>query len=209
MAAQWEADIDALNPFETQHKDKHVAKDLGGAGREAVGIEAVGAVRGDMHIMELVGMGLQWILGSDVTSTGLHPTDGQHCAMIEQMSKLWCKIFTWIEVLTKWGGGEPILGIAVSNIKLWLPSAIAGIEWAKAKTQALGECFVKGWKALPDLILQGRAGGLGKEDNVVAAVEEDEENREGEDKSDEEEKPIGSLPQHEIKASYVDEVLSM
>ncbi|KAJ7897598.1 hypothetical protein B0H14DRAFT_3589450 [Mycena olivaceomarginata] len=461
MATRWEADIDAPNPFETQHKDKHVAKvraelAVEAAAREAAGTEAAGAVRGDMHITELVGMGLQLedqqrVLGSDVASTGLHPTDGQRRAMIERTSKLRRKIFAWIEVQTKFfpapknirevedntraqmGAGEPILGIAVSDVKLWLPSAIAvasqeevpvdtetyqheyrlrvgqaqealhevrrlllvrthlyklkdthsrgvranmrsndkiaalngqvqraaeqyraarraleglgrvlkrtewqrtlrelkpddvrglpkatfhdperkkkgktsrrrrkkqkkeremswiwvaqgghdpadppsmneavRIEWAKvrarchrwreevdlleaemdrvkrylvwraqwwqgqvgrktaledaqlegesayalrqAKTQArLGECFAEDWKALPDLILRGRAGGLGKEDedDVVAAVEEDDENSEGEDESDEEEAPIGSLPQREIKASYVDEVLSM
>ncbi|KAJ7821738.1 hypothetical protein B0H14DRAFT_3733158 [Mycena olivaceomarginata] len=404
MATRWEADIDAPNPFETQHKDKHVVKvraelAVEAAAREAAGTEAAGAVRGDMHITELVGMGLQLedqqrVLGSDVASTGLHPTDGQRRAMIERTSKLRRKIFAWIEVQTKFfpalknirkvedntraqmGAGEPIPGIAVSDVKLWLPSAIAvasqeevpidtetyqheyrlrvgqaqealhevrrlllvrthlyklkdthsrgvranmcsndkiaalngqhtlrelkpndvrglpkatfhdperkkkgedvpeateeaeeregdvgghdpvdpplmneavRIEWAKvrarchrlarrggspgggdgpgeeisgcgvrsggrAKSQArLGECFAEDWKALPDLILRGRAGGLGKEDedNVVAAVEEDEENSEGEDESDEEEAPIGSLPQREIKASYVDEVLSM
>jgi hypothetical protein len=64
MAVRWEADIDAPNPFETQHKDKHIAKvraELAAeaAVREAAGTEVAGAVRGDMHITELVGMGLQ------------------------------------------------------------------------------------------------------------------------------------------------------
>jgi hypothetical protein len=64
MARRWEADESAPNPFETQRKDKHVAQvrwELAeeAAAREAAGVEEVGAVRGDMHITELIGMGLQ------------------------------------------------------------------------------------------------------------------------------------------------------
>ncbi|KAJ7836541.1 hypothetical protein B0H14DRAFT_2793727 [Mycena olivaceomarginata] len=153
MATRWESDITAPNPFETQYKDMHVAKvraELAAeaAAREAAGIEDAGAVRGDMHVTELVGMGMQLedqqrILGFDVASTGLHPTDGQRRAMIERTSKLRRKIFAWIDVQTRFfpglknvrevedeiraamGSGEPIPGVAVSDIKLWLPSAIA------------------------------------------------------------------------------------
>jgi hypothetical protein len=109
----------------------------------------------------------------------------------------------------QWWQGQVGRKTALEDAQLEGESAYAVRQ---AKTQArLGECFAEDWKALPDLILRGRAGGLGKEDedDVVAAVEEDEENSEGEDESDEEEAPIGSLPQREIKASYVDEVLSM
>jgi hypothetical protein len=63
--------------------------------------------------------------------------------MIERTSKLRRKILAWIDVQTRFfpglknirevedrsrvqiGSGEPIPGIAVSDIKLWLPSAIA------------------------------------------------------------------------------------
>ncbi|KAJ7849376.1 hypothetical protein B0H14DRAFT_3668571 [Mycena olivaceomarginata] len=153
MATRWELDVTAPNPFETQYKDMHIAKvraELAAeaAAREAAGTEDAGAVRGDMHITEMVDMGLQLedqqrILASDVASTGLHPTDGQRRAMIERTSKLRRKILAWIDVQTRFfpglknirevedrsrvqiGSGEPIPGIAVSDIKLWLPSAIA------------------------------------------------------------------------------------
>jgi hypothetical protein len=64
MAELWEADIKSPNPFETIRKDKHVAKvraELAeeAAQREALGKEDEAAVRGDMHITELIAMGLQ------------------------------------------------------------------------------------------------------------------------------------------------------
>ncbi|KAJ7882560.1 hypothetical protein B0H14DRAFT_2565252 [Mycena olivaceomarginata] len=78
----------------------------------------------------------QRVLGSDVAATGLHPTDGQCCAMMEHTSKLRCKIVTWIDVQHKFFPGlaniracedkvhvhaaeaQPILGVTVSSIKL-------------------------------------------------------------------------------------------
>lgn len=64
MAKKWEADVLEPNPFETLRKDAHVAKvraDLAeeAAKREASGKEDAGSVRGDMHITELIAMGLQ------------------------------------------------------------------------------------------------------------------------------------------------------
>jgi hypothetical protein len=64
MAEKWEADISAPNPFETMRKDKHLAKvraELAAeaAAREAAGKEDAGAIKGDMHITELIAMGLQ------------------------------------------------------------------------------------------------------------------------------------------------------
>lgn len=64
MAELWEQDINAPNPFETLRKDKHVAKvraDLAeeAAKRAIAGKEEPGSVRGDMHITELIAMGLQ------------------------------------------------------------------------------------------------------------------------------------------------------
>ena len=64
MAELWEADITNPNPFETIRKDQHVAKvraELAAevAERQQLGKEDEGAVRGDMHISELVAMGLQ------------------------------------------------------------------------------------------------------------------------------------------------------
>ncbi|KAJ7732706.1 hypothetical protein B0H16DRAFT_1732692 [Mycena metata] len=162
MALAWEEDSTAPNPFETLRKDLHVAKvraELAeeAAVREAAGEEEAGSVRGDMHITELLAMGLQLedqqrILAFDVASTGLHPTDGQRRAMIERTSKLRRKIFAWVDVQTKFypglkmvrewedeqraerAGSDPVPGVSVSDIALWLPSAIAA-----AAAQSLGE----------------------------------------------------------------------
>ncbi|KAJ7839392.1 hypothetical protein B0H14DRAFT_3086972 [Mycena olivaceomarginata] len=111
MVETWEADITAPNPFETIQKDQHLAKvraELAAeaAAREAEGKEDAGAVKGDMHITELIAMGLQLedqqrVLAFDVAATGLHPTDGQRRAMIERTSKLRRKIVTWAEVQQK------------------------------------------------------------------------------------------------------------
>ncbi|KAJ7500344.1 hypothetical protein B0H11DRAFT_1714858 [Mycena galericulata] len=156
MAKRWEADVTAPNPFETLRKDSHVAKvraELAeeAAAREVAGKEDAGSVRGDMHITELLAMGLQLedqqrILSFDVVAMGLHPTDGQRRAMIERTSKLRRKVFAWIEVQTRFLPGlqnvqeledeararvaetQPIPGVSVSDIKLWLPSAIAGAD---------------------------------------------------------------------------------
>ncbi|KAJ7890976.1 hypothetical protein B0H14DRAFT_3428848 [Mycena olivaceomarginata] len=153
MALRWEADIAQPNPFETLRKDMHVAKvraELAAeaAAREWAGTEDAGAVRGDMHITEVVGMGLQLedqqrVLASDVASTGLHPTDRQRRAMVERTSKLRRKIVAWIDVQSRFFPGlknvreledearaqisatDAVPGIAVSEMMLWLPSAIA------------------------------------------------------------------------------------
>ncbi|KAJ6538207.1 hypothetical protein DFH09DRAFT_1249732 [Mycena vulgaris] len=153
MAVKWERDPDAPNPFETLRKDTHLAKvrsELAteAATREAAGNEDAGAVRDDMHITELLSMGLQLedqqrILGFDVAATGLHPTDNQRRMMVERTAKLRRKIFAWIDVQAKFfpelvrvreseddarrrtAGTQPVPGIKVSDLALWLPSAIA------------------------------------------------------------------------------------
>ncbi|KAJ6570826.1 hypothetical protein DFH09DRAFT_1362492 [Mycena vulgaris] len=153
MAEQWEKDGDAPNPFEMLRRDEHVAKvrrDLAeeAAAREEAGEADAGDVRGDMHITELVGMGLQLedqqrVIAFDMAATGLHPTDNQRRAMIERTSKLRRKIFAWIEVQTKFfpqlarlrdledearariAETQVVPGIKVSDISLWLPSTIA------------------------------------------------------------------------------------
>ncbi|KAJ6578446.1 hypothetical protein B0H19DRAFT_1123179 [Mycena capillaripes] len=154
MARLWEADEREPNPFETIRKDQHVAKvraELAAeaAEREAAGTEDAGSVKGDMHITELIAMGLQLedqqrVLAFDIASTGLHPTDGQRRAMTERTSKLRRKISAWIDVQTKFfpglknireaedeararlAEGDSIPGVKVSDIALWLPSALAG-----------------------------------------------------------------------------------
>ncbi|KAJ7453814.1 hypothetical protein FB451DRAFT_1342514 [Mycena latifolia] len=153
MAEAWEEDGDKPNPFETVRKEEHLAqvrKDLAAeaAAREEAGKEDEGDVRGDMHITELIAMGLQLeeqqrVLAADVAATGLHPTQNQRRAMIERSSKLRRKIFVWIDVQHKFypqlvrlrevedeararvAEVQPVPGIKVSDVALWLPSGIA------------------------------------------------------------------------------------
>ncbi|KAJ6607278.1 hypothetical protein B0H10DRAFT_1631100, partial [Mycena sp. CBHHK59/15] len=163
MAERWEKDPDAPNPFETRAKDDHLAqvrKDLAeeAAAREAAGMEDAGAVRDDMHITEMLSMGLQLeeqqrALGFDIASTGLHPTADQRRTMLERTSKLRRKIFAWMEKQTPFmprvawlqdqedaarartTRTQPVPGVKVHEIQLWLPSAMmarhqaSDLEW--------------------------------------------------------------------------------
>ncbi|KAJ6503653.1 hypothetical protein C8R45DRAFT_818086 [Mycena sanguinolenta] len=161
MAELWEKKAEAPNPFETIRKDQHVAQvraELASeaAAREAARAEDEGAVRGEMHVTELVAMGMQLeeqqrVLGSDVAATGLHPTPGQRRAMTERTSKLRRKIFAWIEVQQKFfpalanvraredeararvADGQPVPGVSVSEISLWLPSTMVASKTVKVE----------------------------------------------------------------------------
>ncbi|KAJ6517357.1 hypothetical protein C8R47DRAFT_1172779 [Mycena vitilis] len=161
MAELWEADDKKPNPFETLRKDLHVAKvraELAeeAAAKQAAGLEDAGSVRGEMHLTELIGMGLQLqdqqrILAFDVAATGLHPTPGQRRAMTERTSKLGRKIVAWIDVQEKFFPGlknvreledaararaaqtQPVAGVNVYDVKLWLPSAVARAPWAASE----------------------------------------------------------------------------
>ncbi|KAJ7713623.1 hypothetical protein B0H16DRAFT_1341291, partial [Mycena metata] len=156
MALDWENDDSKPNPFETQHKDEHLAKvrsELAAeaAARAAAGEEVAGDVKGDMHITELVAMGLQLeeqqrTLCFDMAATGLHPTNDQRRAMVERTTKLRRKIFAWIEVQTKFfpaladrreqedeararaAASQVVPGVKVYDIALWLPSALGGLR---------------------------------------------------------------------------------
>ncbi|KAJ7811528.1 hypothetical protein B0H14DRAFT_3150721 [Mycena olivaceomarginata] len=140
-------------PFETMHKDKHLAKvraelAVETVAREAVGKEDTGAIKGDMHITELIAVGLQLedqqrVLAFNIMATGLCPTDGQCRTMIECTSKLWRKIVAWVEgqqrffpaLATVWqhedeehvhaAEEQSVPRLQVSDIPLWLPSAVA------------------------------------------------------------------------------------
>ncbi|KAJ6458910.1 hypothetical protein C8R47DRAFT_994891, partial [Mycena vitilis] len=137
MAETWEADETRPNPFETLRKDLHIAKvraELAAeaAAREAAGTEEAGAVRCDMHITELIAMGLQ-----------LEDQQYTRSCFRQRTSKLRRKIFAWIDVQTSFFPGlknvreledaararlaeaQAVPGIDVSDIKLWLPSAVA------------------------------------------------------------------------------------
>ncbi|KAJ6471701.1 hypothetical protein DFH09DRAFT_1344088 [Mycena vulgaris] len=168
MAVKWERDPDAPNPFETLRKDTHLAKvrsELAteAAARETAGNEDAGAVRDDMHITELLSMGLQ-LEDQQCDSTSPLPVciqrNNQRRMMVERTAKLRRKIFAWIDVQAKFfpelvrvreleddtrrhtAGTQPVPGIKVSDLTLWLPSAIAaspggGSDMSSCKTEIM------------------------------------------------------------------------
>ncbi|KAJ7733474.1 hypothetical protein B0H16DRAFT_1468065 [Mycena metata] len=117
------------------------------ADREARGENVEGEVREDMHITEMIVMGLQLeehqrTLGFDTAATGLHPTTNQRRAMVERTSKLRWKIVAWMDIQNGFfpsvkvlrskedearariARTQPIPGLKVHELKLWLPSAL-------------------------------------------------------------------------------------
>ncbi|KAJ6553851.1 hypothetical protein B0H10DRAFT_2241820 [Mycena sp. CBHHK59/15] len=136
MAEKWENGPEQPNPFETLHKDHHLAKvrqDLGeeAAARAAEGKEDAGDVRDDMHITEMIAMGVQLeeqqrTLGFDAAAIGLHPTPDQRRIMVERTSKLRRKIEAWIEDRARALAArtQPVPGVKVQDTRLWLPSEI-------------------------------------------------------------------------------------
>ncbi|KAJ7097255.1 hypothetical protein B0H15DRAFT_773428 [Mycena belliarum] len=152
MAEAWEKDASKPNPFETLRKDQHLAKvrqELAeeAAARQVAGRESAGEVRDDMHITEMIAMGLQLedqqrTLRFDVLATGLHPTSDQTRTMVERSSKLRRKILAWIDIQrgffpmvdrirtleddarARAAKTQPIAGVRVYEMSLWLPSAM-------------------------------------------------------------------------------------
>ncbi|KAJ7037089.1 hypothetical protein C8F04DRAFT_1180815 [Mycena alexandri] len=165
MAEKWEEDPDAPNPFETMSKEDHVARvqhDLAveAADREARGENVEGEVRDDMHITEMIAMGLQLedhqrTLGFDTAATGLHPTTNQRRVMVERTSKLRRKIVAWMDIQhgffpsvkvlrskedearARIARTQPIPGLKVHELKLWLPSALMKLPGASGGMSTL------------------------------------------------------------------------
>ncbi|KAJ7811147.1 hypothetical protein B0H14DRAFT_3090662 [Mycena olivaceomarginata] len=136
----WEADITAPNPFETIRKDQHLAKVWAELAAEAAawkaeGKEDAGAVKGDMHITELIAMGLQ----------------------LEDQHKLRSKIVAWAEVQQKFfpalanvrqredeerartSAGQSVPGLRVSDMVFWLPSAVAAAPGPDVEGVTIGK----------------------------------------------------------------------
>ncbi|KAJ7467369.1 hypothetical protein B0H11DRAFT_1732757 [Mycena galericulata] len=152
MAEAWEENPEAPNPFQTLRKDEHLAKvrhDLAveAAARHAAGREDATTVQEEMHITEVISMGLQMeeqqrVLRFDVAATGQHPTADQSRTMVERTSKLRRKILAWIDIQrgffpmvdalraredearARIAKMQPIPGVPVYDLPLWLPSAI-------------------------------------------------------------------------------------
>ncbi|KAJ7148083.1 hypothetical protein C8R43DRAFT_1129237 [Mycena crocata] len=152
MMDLWEKDAKKPNPFETMEKDDHLAKVRRELAEEAAKRvegkeEDEGDVVDEMHVTEMIAMGLQLeehqrTLGFDMADMGQHPTDDQRRGMVERTSKLRRKIESWMtqqerfiprcKWLRRWehqarvraARTKPWPGVKVQDIKLWLPSAM-------------------------------------------------------------------------------------
>ncbi|KAJ7112861.1 hypothetical protein C8R43DRAFT_903440, partial [Mycena crocata] len=152
MAEAWEKDAAQDNPFQTHRKAEHLAhvrhvlaKEA--AEKQAAGEEDATTVRDGMHITEFVAMGLQLeeqqvVLRFDIAGAGLHPTTDQSRTMLERTSKLRRKIVAWIDIQrgffpivdslralehaarARTSKAQPIPGVQVYDLKLWMPSMI-------------------------------------------------------------------------------------
>ncbi|KAJ7716378.1 hypothetical protein B0H16DRAFT_1741305 [Mycena metata] len=159
MATEWEKDATNPNPFETLRKDDHLAKvrrDLAeeAAARAAEGDEDEGDVVDEMHVTEMIAMGLkleehQRTLGFDMGAMGQHPTDDQCRTMVERTSKLRRKIEAWVwhqerftprvialrkredTARARAARTQVVPGVKVQDLRLWLPSAIMKTPGAK------------------------------------------------------------------------------
>ncbi|KAJ7500922.1 hypothetical protein B0H11DRAFT_2225311 [Mycena galericulata] len=161
MAELWESDPDNPNPFESLEKDDHLAKvrrELAeeAATRAADGGEEDGEVFEDMHVTEMIAVGLQLeehqrTLAFDMGAMGQHPTDDQQRKMVERTSKLRRKIESWIEhqqgfvprviwlrriedaARARAARTQVVPGVKVHDIKLWLPSAMMKAPGARRR----------------------------------------------------------------------------
>jgi hypothetical protein len=144
----WEADPENPNPFNVQ--DKHVSLQavrgrIATEVKDAVEGDAADDVRGDLHVSEMIAMGMQLEeqqreLASDTTALKTHASDGQKTTILERGNKLRCKIASWIQTQTEFQPGmavlreaadqararaakmQPTSGVPVEAIELWLPS---------------------------------------------------------------------------------------
>ncbi|KAJ7026189.1 hypothetical protein C8F04DRAFT_1212668 [Mycena alexandri] len=161
MATEWEKDAAKPNPFETLRKDDHLAKvrrDLAeeAAARAAEGEEDEGEVVDEMHVTEMIAMGLkleehQRTLGFDMAAMGQHPTDDQCRTMVERTSKLRRKIDAWVKhqerftprvialrkredaARVRTARTQVVPGVKVQDLRLWLPSAIMKVPGARQR----------------------------------------------------------------------------
>ncbi|KAJ6608385.1 hypothetical protein B0H10DRAFT_2068058 [Mycena sp. CBHHK59/15] len=167
MLKVWEKNDEKPNPFETLKKDDHLAQVRLNLAEEAakrlqVGEEEEGDVEDEMHVTEMLAMGLQLeehqrTLGFDMAGMGLHPTDDQRRTMVERTSKLRRKIDSWAKqqqhfiprvvwlrkredaVRARSAASQPVPGVKVQDIRLWLPSAIMKLAGAKRRPHCTKE----------------------------------------------------------------------
>ncbi|KAJ7906944.1 hypothetical protein B0H13DRAFT_2233541 [Mycena leptocephala] len=144
----WEADLENPNPFNVQ--DKHISLQavwgwIATETKDAVEGDSADDVRGDLHVSEMIAMGMQLEeqqreLASDTAALKTHASDGQKTTILERGNKLRRKIASWIQTQTEFQPGvailqeaadqaqarvakmQPTSGVPVEAIELWLPS---------------------------------------------------------------------------------------
>ncbi|KAJ7157909.1 hypothetical protein C8R43DRAFT_1125050 [Mycena crocata] len=162
MVELWEKSAENKNPFESLEKDDHLAtvrRELAeeAAKRAEEDEEDEGDVVDEMHVTEMIAMGLQLeehqrTLAFDMADMGQHPTDDQRRGMVERTSKLRRKIESWIKQqerfvprckwLRRWehqarvraARTQPWPGVKVQDIKLWMPSAMMKLPRSKRRS---------------------------------------------------------------------------
>ncbi|KAJ7106165.1 hypothetical protein C8R44DRAFT_745254 [Mycena epipterygia] len=144
----WELDPQNPNPLNVAEKHASLQAVRGQIAEEMKnGVEgdAAGNVRGELPAVDMITMGLQLEgeqrdLASDVRALKWHAMDGQKTTMLERGNKLQRKIASWIQTQTSFqpslatqcasddqsrataAKSQPIAGLAVHAIELWLPS---------------------------------------------------------------------------------------
>jgi hypothetical protein len=115
------------------------------------------------------------------------------------------RVRTYLAWRAEWWKGQVGQRPVLADAQLEGETAFA-LRQAAIQTQ-LAAGFADDWKLLPDLVAKGRRGEL--EDGAVELTAGENQDDSDEEESDEEEAAIGTLPQREIKTTYVDEVLEM
>ncbi|CAK5270584.1 unnamed protein product [Mycena citricolor] len=147
---KWETDASAPNPFVVGEKHASLHAVRGRIAEEtqaAVASEGSDEVRGDIHVAEMIAMGMQLgeqqrALARDAGSLGAHVTARQKMVILERGNKLWRKISSWFvtqatfmpevgvireaeaaRVATE-SRMEPLPPAPAFAAKLWLPSEL-------------------------------------------------------------------------------------
>jgi hypothetical protein len=146
----WELDPTNPNPFNVAEKHASLQAVRGRIAEEVQGAvegDAADDVRGDLHVSELLSMGMQLeqeqrVIAADVSALKTHATDGQKTTILERGNKLRRKIANWILTQTAFQPGvaavraaddqarataaksQPVAGVSVQSLELWLPSRL-------------------------------------------------------------------------------------
>ncbi|KAJ7616548.1 hypothetical protein FB45DRAFT_1034871 [Roridomyces roridus] len=147
MVEKWEIDPEEPNPYETVEKDDHLAKVWRELAEEAAaraedGEEGLGDIFEGMHVSEMMSMGLQLeenqrVLGFDMAAMGQHSTDGQQ----QKLQEAFVPRVTWLrhkddDARAQAARSQPVPGVRVQELKLWMPSEMMGVPGALRRKEA-------------------------------------------------------------------------